>query len=136
MYQFNPNLMVSYTEVLIGSLHRLEDTKPSLNTNLKSGAAISNPTLLLGFVFEYLLDCKSVKEAMDTYSKRRQELDDVYKVNRIVRKLDVGDNLGLKLTPKKKFRLALYLYYHDTYDEEEVKKLLRLSKKKTKLIKA
>lgn len=138
MYQFNPNLIVSYAEVLIGSQQRLEDTKPSLNQNLSTGALISNPTLLLGFIFQYLLDCQTSKEAIEKYQKERAEIDEIYKVNRIIKKLDVGDNLGLNLTPKKKFRLALYLYYHDDYDEnaeEEIKKLLHLSKKKTDLIK-
>ena len=134
-FSFNPNLMVSYTEVLIGNQSRLEDMKPDKNKNLITGTYITNPTLLLGFIFEYLLGCKDEKEAISTYEfdkKKKAQLDAAYRVNRICKKLDFGEEAESLcdggLSPRKKLRLSLYLYYHDAYNLDEIKDFLKFSK--------
>ena len=135
MYQFNANLLINYTEVLLGMQSRLEDTKPDRNKNLTNGSFISNQSLLIGFVFKYLLDCETDEEAYELYKKDKERLDKDYRIDRLIKKLsfqEIEALFGVNITPKKKLRLALYFFYQDHLDENEVKNILGLSKSETK----
>lgn len=115
-YSFNGNLMVSYTDVLLGSSLRLENTQPDTNTDRITGRIISNPTMLLGFVFDYMLDCRDEEEAFTYYKKNKTEMDRIYKVDRIIKHLSIKEGCGVRLTPNKQLHLALYMYYEERND--------------------
>ncbi len=125
-YSFNGNLMVSYTEVLLGSSLRLENTQPDTNTDRISGRVISNPTMLLGFVFDYMLGCKDEEEAFTYYKKNKTEVDRIYKVDRIIKHLSFREEYGVRITPNKQLHLALYMYYEEKndLDSEKIKNIL------------
>lgn len=125
-YIFNGNLMVSYADVLLGSSFRLENTLPDTNTDRITGRVISNPTMLLGFVFDYMLDCEDEEEAFTYYKKNKAKVDRIYKVDRIVKHLSFKEEYGVRLTPNKRLHLALYMYYEerDNLDPEKIKNIL------------
>ncbi len=117
-FDFNANLLTSYAEVLLGNVQRIEDTKPSSNRDESTGRVIENYTLLIGFVFKHLVGCADEKEAFDYYNAHKEEMNDKYCIERLLRKVQMR---VVKISPRKKLQLVLYLYYNKTWDYEFIK---------------
>ncbi len=132
-YDFNPNLITIYLEVQMGRLQRIENTEPSVNIDHATGHSITNPTLLLGFIFQQLIGCKTADEAFAYYKAHKEEVDDKYLVDRIIRKIELNDKFSSVIKPNKKLRLALFMYYEKDWNTEDLKNVLFSSKNPTKL---
>ena len=132
-YEFNANYLTLYTEVLLGHLQRLEETKPDSNTDYTNGHNISNQSLLIGFIFQQLIGCKSAEEAIQYYKDHKEEVDEKYMVDRLIRKIPLSQQMGKIIKPVRRFQLALFMYYESEWDTEDLKKLLFTSKNPSKL---
>jgi hypothetical protein len=137
-FDFNANLLTSYVEVLLGSLQRIEQTKPDINIDASTGRSLSNPSLLLGFIFKYLIGCEDEDEAIRYYKKNRKEMNSVFAVEKIAKKITFSDDDAeepLVLPLSTKIHFVLYLFYHKDYDNEYmIKKFLskRMSPRRNK----
>lgn len=132
-FDFNANYLTLYTEVLMGKLQRIEDTQPAVNINRATGQRISNQTLLLGFIFQQLIGCENEREAYAYYKAHKEEVDEKYMVDRLIRKITIKKKLADVIKPSKRFQLALYMYYHDDYDLEELTEFVFGVKKSSKI---
>ena len=138
-YNFNGNLLTQYAETILGNIQRMEDIYPDLNVQPKTGHAISNQGLLLGFIFKYLLECQTEEEAIQYYREHRDEMEKDYMVERIIRRIQIdpekiadvaGENF--KTSPMKLLQMELHTFYNDEWDLDELKEFLAKNGRKSK----
>lgn len=117
-FDFNANLLTSYADVLLGNLQRMEDTKPDNNTDASTARQVGNKTILIGFIFKYLIGCETHEEALEYYKKHKKEVNERYLVDRIVRRITFSE--GINLSASQRLHYVLYLYYCKEWNREYI----------------